>query len=63
MFFHALTFAVARGSCLNPRPPGRGFKLLPRDTAEKHMCVFHALTFAVARGSCLNPRPPGRGLV
>ena len=22
MFFHALTFAVARGSCLNPRPPG-----------------------------------------
>ena len=20
MFFHALTFAVARGTCLNPRP-------------------------------------------
>ena len=34
MFFHALTFAVARGSCLNPRPPGRGFKLLPRDTVN-----------------------------
>ena len=32
--FLALTFAVARGSCLNPRPPGRGFKLLPRDTAN-----------------------------
>ena len=31
--FYALTFAVTRGSCLNPRPLGRGFKLLPRDTA------------------------------
>ena len=32
--FHALTFAVARGSCLNPRPPDRGFKLLVGDTAN-----------------------------
>lgn len=32
MFFHALVFAVSRESCLN-LPPGRGFKLLPRDTA------------------------------
>ena len=34
MFFHALTFAVAQGSCLNPRPPGCGFKMLLRDTAN-----------------------------
>ena len=25
MFFHALTFAGARGSCLNTRPSGRVF--------------------------------------
>ena len=34
MFFHALIFAVARRSCLKPRPAGRGFKLLPRDPAN-----------------------------
>ena len=33
-FFHALTLAMARGSCLNPRPPGRVFKLLSRDAAN-----------------------------
>ena len=32
--FHALTLAVARGICLDPRLPGRGFKLIPRDTAN-----------------------------
>ena len=32
MFFHALTFAMATGSCLSMRPRGGGFKLLPRDT-------------------------------
>ena len=32
MFSNALKFAVAKGSCLNPMPPGRRFKLLPRDT-------------------------------
>ena len=26
MFFHALTFAGSRGSCLNTRPLGRVFK-------------------------------------
>ena len=44
MFFHALTFAVAQGSCFNPRPPGRGFKLLQRDKANvnapKYTCVI-----------------------
>ena len=34
MFFHTLTFAVAQGSCLNPKLSGRGFKLFPRDTAN-----------------------------
>ena len=34
MFFHALTFAVAQGSCLSPRLQGRGFILLPRDMAN-----------------------------
>ena len=34
VFYHALTFAVARGSCFNPRPLDREFKLLPRDTAS-----------------------------
>ena len=32
--FHALTYAVARGSCLIPKALGRGFKLLPRNTAN-----------------------------
>ena len=34
MFFHALTFAVSRGSCLNTSPLGRVFKNLPRDPAS-----------------------------
>ena len=34
MFFHALTFAGNRGSCLNMRPLDRMFKLLPRDPAN-----------------------------
>ena len=34
VFFHAVTFADARGSCLNMRSTGRGFKLLPRDMAN-----------------------------
>ena len=49
MVFYGLTFAVARGSSLNPRPPGRGFKLLPRDTANvnalKLTCVIAILAF------------------
>ena len=50
MFFHALTFAVVRGSCFNPRPPSRGFKLLLRDTANvnalKKTCVIVILAFS-----------------
>ena len=42
MFFHALTFAGSRGSCLNRRPQGRVFKRLPREPANvntmKQMC-------------------------
>ena len=34
MFFHALTFAGSRGSCLNTRPIGRDFKHLPRNLAN-----------------------------
>ena len=34
MFFHALTFAGSRGSCLNTRPLGRVFKHHPRDPAS-----------------------------
>ena len=44
MFFHALTFAGSRGSCLNTRPLGRVFKHLPRDPASvnamKQTCVI-----------------------
>ena len=42
MFFRAITFAVARGSCSNLRPSGRGFKLLPRDTANGD-CTYHVV--------------------
>ena len=48
MLFNALTFvAVARGSCLNPRPPGRGFKPLPRDTANVNACLHFRSLLAV----------------
>ena len=44
MFFHALTFARSRGSCLNMRPTGRVLKHLPRDPASvyamKQTCVI-----------------------
>ena len=43
MFFHALTFAGSRGSCLNMRPLGRMLKLLSRDptnvNALKQTCL------------------------
>ena len=43
MFFHALTVAGSRGSCLNTRPKGRVFKYRPRDPAsvnamKQNMC-------------------------
>ena len=44
MFFHALTFAGSRGSCLNMRLSGWVFKHLPRDpvsvNAMKQTCVI-----------------------
>ena len=44
MFFHALTFAGSRGSCLTMRPLGRVFKHRPRDPASvnamKQTCVI-----------------------
>ena len=49
MFFHALTFAGSRGSCLNTRPLGRVFKHLPRDPASvnemKQACVIVILAY------------------
>ena len=43
-------FMVAREICLNPRPRGRGFKLLPRDTANvnalKYTRVIVILAFS-----------------
>ena len=49
MFFHALTFSGSRGSCLDTRPPGRVFKLLPRDPANanalKQTCLIVILAF------------------
>ena len=39
MFFHALTFAVARESCLNTRLSGRGIKLLLTDTFTVNVCI------------------------
>ena len=49
MFFHALTFAGFRGSCLNTRPLGRVFKHRPRDPASvnamKQACVFVILAY------------------
>ena len=44
MFFHALTFARSRGSCLNTSPSGRVIKHRPRDPASvnamKQTCVI-----------------------
>ena len=49
MFFHALTFAGSRGSCLNTRPLGRVFKHRPRDpagvNAMKQTCVIVILAY------------------
>ena len=49
MFFHALTFAGSQGSCLNMRPLGRMFKLLPKDPANvnalKQTCLIVILAF------------------
>ena len=49
MFFHALTFARSRGSCLNTRPLGRVFKHPPRDPASvnamKQTCVIVILAY------------------
>ena len=49
MFFHALTFARSRGSCLNTRPLGRVFKHGPRDeacvNAMKQTCVIFILAY------------------
>ena len=44
MFYHALTFAGSRGSCLNTRSLGRVVKHRPRDpesvNAMKQTCVI-----------------------
>ena len=49
MFFHALTFAESRGSCLNTRPSGRVFNYRPRDPASvnamKQTCVIVILAY------------------
>ena len=49
MFFHALTFAGSRGSCLNTRPLGLVFKHRPRDPASvnamKQTCVIVILAY------------------
>ena len=49
MFFHALTFAGSRGSCLNMMPLGRVFKHRPRDPASvnamKQTCVIVILAY------------------
>ena len=49
MFFHALTFAGSRGSCLNSRPRCREFKHLPRDQANvnamKQTCRIDILAY------------------
>ena len=49
MFFHALTFARSRGSCLNTRPLGRVFKHCSRDQASvnamKQTCVIVILAY------------------
>ena len=49
MFFHALTFAGSRGSCLNLRPLGRVFKHRLRDpesvNAMEQTCVIVILAY------------------
>ena len=49
MFFHALTFAGSRGSCLNTRPLGQVFKQHQRDPASvnamKQTCVIIILAY------------------
>ena len=41
MFFHALTFAGSRGSCLNIRTLGRVFKHRPRDPESVNAMKQH----------------------
>ena len=49
MFFHALTFAGSRGSCLTTRPLCGVFKHRPRDPASvnamKQTCVIVILAY------------------
>ena len=49
MFFHALTIAGSRGSCLNTRPLGRVFKHRPRVPASvnamKQACTIVILAY------------------
>ena len=49
MFFHVLTFAGSRGSCLNTKPLGGVFKHLSRDPANlnamKQTCVIVILAY------------------
>ena len=49
MFFHALTFAGSRGSCLNKRRLGSVFIHGPRDPASvnavKQTCVIVILAY------------------
>ena len=43
MFFHALTFAGSRGSCLNMRSLGRMLKHLPRGLANVNALKCNAV--------------------
>ena len=50
VFFHVLTFAGSRGSCLKRRPLGRVFKHRPRDSssvnAMKQTCANVMLAYS-----------------
>ena len=51
MYFHALTFAGSRGSCLNTWPISLVFKHLPRDPASvnamEQTCVIVILAYFI----------------
>ena len=54
MFFHELTFAGSRESCLNTRPLGRVFRYLPRDRANVIAATMDDRCFCITYDSKAN---------
>ena len=54
-FFHGLTSAGSRGSCLNTRPIGRVFKDLPRELASVNAMKQTRVIVILAYFTFFNP--------